>query len=237
METAIVFSKLLLAHLLGDFVLQPTSWVAEKESRRWRSLRLYLHMIVHMLISYVLLWDFNTWPYVLLIGGSHYLIDLLKIYFQKRRPRLWFLLDQVLHILVLSSVCYLYVCPHIEIDNFIQSIPWLHITAFIFVTYPASVFIKVFFLPWTFIKLNERIDGLKSAGQWIGIMERILILTFIIVNQWEAVGFLLAAKSIFRFGDLKDNKEVYLTEYILIGTLISFSIAIFTGIALNYFTA
>jgi hypothetical protein len=34
--------------------------------------------------------------------------------------------------------------------------------------------------------------------------------------------FLLAVKSIFRFGDLKESKDVKLTEYILIGTLLSF---------------
>ncbi len=30
----ILFLKLLLAHLLGDFVFQPTSWVADKKKKR-----------------------------------------------------------------------------------------------------------------------------------------------------------------------------------------------------------
>ena len=42
---------------------------------------------------------------------------------------------------------------------------------------------------------------------------------------------MLAAKSIFRFGDLKENKDIRLTEYILIGTLLSFGIGILTGMA------
>ena len=50
------------------------------------------------------------------------------------------------------------------------------------------------------------------------------------MNHWEAVGFLITAKSVFRFGDLKESKHRKLTEYILIGTLISFGIAIITGI-------
>ncbi|MFV0501856.1 MAG: hypothetical protein ACK5MH_09735 [Bacteroidales bacterium] len=45
----------------------------------------------------------------------------------------------------------------------------------------------------------------------------------------SGIGFLLAAKSIFRFGDLKDSKDRKLTEYILIGTLLSFAVAIATG--------
>jgi hypothetical protein len=39
----------------------------------------------------------------------------------------------------------------------------------------------------------------------------------------------LAAKSIFRFGDLKESKDRKLTEYVLIGTLLSFGIAIAVG--------
>jgi len=61
-------------------------------------------------------------------------------------------------------------------------------------------------------------------------LERLLIFTFVVTGHWEAIGFLIAAKSVFRFGDLKESKERKLTEYILIGTLLSFGIAMITGI-------
>ncbi len=35
MEIALL--KLLLAHILGDFFLQPSSWVAEKEKKKLKS--------------------------------------------------------------------------------------------------------------------------------------------------------------------------------------------------------
>jgi hypothetical protein len=44
-------------------------------------------------------------------------------------------------------------------------------------------------------------------------------------GHFEAIGFLIAAKSIFRFGDLKEAKDLKMTEYVLIGTLLSFGIA------------
>jgi hypothetical protein len=50
------------------------------------------------------------------------------------------------------------------------------------------------------------------------------------MNFWEGIGFLLAAKSIFRFGDLKDKQDIKLTEYILIGTLLSFGIGILSAL-------
>src|SRR5690606_2679655 len=46
---------------------------------------------------------------------------------------------------------------------------------------------------------------LYKAGRWIGIIERVLVLSFVFIQQFGAVGFLLAAKSVFRFGDLKEG--------------------------------
>jgi hypothetical protein len=74
---------------------------------------------------------------------------------------------------------------------------------------------------------NEK--SLNQAGKYIGILERIFVFIFVITGKWEGIGFLLAAKSVFRFGDLKESKDRKLTEYILKGTLLSFGIAIATG--------
>lgn len=60
---------------------------------------------------------------------------------------------------------------------------------------------------------------------------------FIITNHWEGIGFLIAAKSVFRFGDLSQAKDRKLTEYILIGTLLSFGLAIVFGIGYEYVLA
>ena len=73
--------------------------------------------------------------------------------------------------------------------------------------------------------------------KYIGILERVLIFVFILTNHFEAVGFLLAAKSIFRFGDLKEAQDLKLTEYVLIGTLLSFGIAIVTAMLAQMFMA
>jgi hypothetical protein len=47
-----------------------------------------------------------------------------------------------------------------------------------------------------------------------------------------AVGFLITAKSIFRFGDIREHRQMMLAEYIIIGTLMSFAYGIF----LSYLT-
>jgi len=72
---------------------------------------------------------------------------------------------------------------------------------------------------------------LRNAGRLIGITERFLVLTFMLLNQFAAIGFLIAAKSILRF----QGKESIKTEYVLIGTMLSFGLAIGTGLVIQLF--
>jgi hypothetical protein len=72
-------------------------------------------------------------------------------------------------------------------------------------------------------------ESLEKAGRFIGSVERLIAITLVLYNQYEAVGFLIAAKSILR---LKDG-ELKTSEYVLIGTLLSFGIAIAMGGLLN----
>ncbi len=56
-----------------------------------------------------------------------------------------------------------------------------------------------------------------------------LVLAFIFTGNFTGVGFLVAAKTIFRIGDLTKNNDMKLTEYMMLGTLMSFSIALIVG--------
>ncbi|MGB6037763.1 MAG: DUF3307 domain-containing protein, partial [Cryomorphaceae bacterium] len=81
---------------------------------------------------------------------------------------------------------------------------------------------------------DEENQSLPAAGKYIGMLERLFIFAFVVLNQWSAIGFLITAKSVFRFGDLSRAKDRKLTEYILIGTLLSFGLAILTGLVYQY---
>ena len=50
-----LFLKLLLAHILGDFVFQSEKWVKDKEEKKIKSSKLYLHIIIHAFILLFLL--------------------------------------------------------------------------------------------------------------------------------------------------------------------------------------
>lgn len=72
------------------------------------------------------------------------------------------------------------------------------------------------------IEESKQIDGLKNGGLYIGLLERAIVMFLMLINQPTGVGFLITAKSILRFGDIKDAHQRKATEYIIIGTFMSF---------------
>jgi Protein of unknown function (DUF3307) len=220
----ILLLKLMLAHLIGDFILQPSSWVKAKEKKKLKAWQLYAHMLIHCVLIMLLVWDLDFIIPALFIMLSHGIIDVVKLYYQKESTeRLWFALDQLLHLSILVAVWYLTENPVLVFD--LNTINLLYIIAVVFITTPASIIIKTLISQWTPITDKPRNASLQHAGLYIGILERLMVFTFTVTNHWEAVGFLIAAKSVFRFGDLKESRELKLTEYVLIGTLLSFGIA------------
>ena len=230
----IIFVKLLLAHFLGDFLLQPNSWVVDKESKKQKSIYLYVHTFLHGILAWFLVGEIAFGKWALLLAITHGLIDFLKLYFQNiKTKRTWFILDQMLHLIVICIITLFYTNNTVDLSAFGTRF-WLLITGFLFLTKPASIIIKNIISIWTPEDKTKSDDSLANAGNYIGILERLFVFYFIISGHFEAIGFLLAAKSIFRFGDLKEAKDRKLTEYVLIGTLLSFGIALLTGILIQF---
>lgn len=223
----ILLIKLLLAHFAGDFIFQPHSWVREKELKKHRSLKLYFHVLIHGALIFLLVGDPGFWLPVLVIVITHYLIDLAKVAFQKTHNKgSWFLADQLLHLLVIGIVWYGVDDTRLIVNTQQAEGILIIFTAALFLTNPASVIIRMVISQWTPDTLHSVNGSLPDAGKFIGFLERLMVLAFILLDHWEAVGFLLAAKSVFRFGNLKESHDRKLTEYVLIGTLLSFAIAI-----------
>jgi len=230
--TLAILIKLILAHLIGDFFLQTTKSVKSKEADKLKSAALYYHILIHGALAFIAVWDLGLWYIPLIIMITHLLIDAGKLYWTNKKNKRWlFLLDQVAHIAVIIGLFY-FLNP--EIFAFDIAIPvrfWIFVVCLVFLTTPVSIALKMFFTRWKLDPKETGFNSLKNAGNWIGIIERLLVFIFIIAGQFGAVGFLLAAKSVFRFGDLNRKDNMKLTEYVLIGTLLSFGVAILTGLA------
>lgn len=234
----IVLIKLLLAHFLGDFVLQPTSWVRDKEFKKIKSPKLYLHVLIHGFLAFILLWDTYYWILVLQLVVIHYKIDLAKLYFQQPANNTkWFFIDQFAHVLSIVGLWILWEKSTFSMSNFeLSDSWWVYLTALIFLTFVSGLVIQILLEKWSPALGLDNDSSLQNAGKYIGILERLFVFTFVVTNNWGAIGFLIAAKSVFRFGDLKESKDRKLTEYILIGTLLSFGIAIAIGILVLHLT-
>ena len=102
MTGSVWLTKLVLAHLLTDFVFQPAGWVADRNEKHFASGKLYLHGLVTAVVACIFI-GWTYWPAVSIILVTHILIDGWKSYRPKKIR--YFLIDQLLHLGVIA-VCW-----------------------------------------------------------------------------------------------------------------------------------
>jgi hypothetical protein len=231
----------IFAHLLGDFILQTGAMVRHKKRLKSRSWMLYLHCIIHGILVYLFAPGWNLWIIPLLVILTHFIIDLWKL--NQSEGVVYFIIDQVLHIVVLFLLWCLFVAPSGWLPkNWVSLLhsqaAWAIAAGYLMVTFPLSLLLATATQRWR----REAEEGgmrssisLNEAGKWIGIFERILVFTFVVSSHFEGIGFLIAAKSILRFNDIKGHEARKEAEYILIGTLMSFSFSILVGLLVRSF--
>lgn len=212
-------AALFLAHVAADFVLQTNAMVDTKSS----PLTLARHGAVVLLTAVLATATLSPWLLALTI--AHLVIDLIKT----RAPRsLWpFMFDQGAHAATL-----LLAAPLIQTGWTAGTTAIMALTAgAILATRAGGFAIGLLMQPWA----AEAI-GLSGAGRVIGNLERALIFLLILSGQTQNIGFLIAAKSVLRFGTVSDDRKV--SEYVIIGTLASvcwaIAAALMTTMLLNH---
>lgn len=248
--------NLLVVHILCDFYLQTNSSCANKVSHSANGYALWLHTIIIGLLSFIAVWDIKAWWIVLLIMLSYLIIDWLKSALQikydiykldcseglkkgsnNRYNLYFFVADQFMHILVIVGIaCYWY-----NMNREWSQFQWLQTAIY---SHPIWVYTSVAFLlilrPVNILILQmlescklgdddcSDNQGYFHAGALIGYTERSLILIFVILSQYEAIGFLIAAKSILRFSEASSGNVK--SEYVLSGTLLSLLFSLLIGL-------
>lgn len=221
-----------IAHLLADFTFQKESLANDKDEHGFSSKYLKWHILITLILSWILSFQWLFICASIAIAAIHWIIDGFKkelIKF-KKISNYTFIIDQTLHLLVIIGITLVYrhlfkISPFIQIP--IHTYQLLIIAGYLLCTKPANMIIKAIFKMYK-IGLDDKGSDILNAGKLIGISERIITLTLILYGQFEAVGFIIAGKSILRYKETDTSK----TEYVLIGTLLSFGIAILTGIGL-----
>jgi len=237
MTFAAIFLCFFTGHLIGDFLLQTDRLVEDKR----RLGVLLLHAGAVTLVSFLLCGLWRRWEILVVILATHATIDFIKTRIDKKG--LWpFIVDQSAHLLVLIGLA-----AWIRMSagsagfwmrlwgvNYLKALVVLG--GLILVVRAGAIFIGFAVQDLQSQLERARKDaagaqepgllslrlGFPQGGRLIGQLERTLILLFVLVDQPAGIGFLIAAKSVFRFGEVKDAANRMEAEYIIIGTLWSF---------------
>jgi hypothetical protein len=240
------FLALLLAHLLADFPLQ-SSWMIRNKTRNF--LALSLHGAMHYVLTWACLMFFARLPFLsirtqgIVVGCLvlHLVIDRLKGLLIARSviPDNWrtFLLDQALHLVTLVIAASF--ITRTGILAWMAGVTPLSSPARARILETAIIYAAVVFGGGYLVRYltrdmapdiaEETPAQLENAGLYIGWIERALVITAMAMQSPALVGLILTGKSIARLPEFKATR---FAEYFLIGTLLSFSLAVLGGIAL-----
>ncbi len=224
------FVALLFAHVVADYVLQPAWIVARKHDPRI----LLTHVAVVLAVSMAAIGRVDA-PAVLALGAAHLVIDAIKTW-AVRDSLATHLADQAAHVASIAAVAFW--APALWQSGLWASGIWgnaasvvphlMVLVAGFIVTTRAGAF-AIARLMATHLPPQSDTDGLPKGGLTIGLLERGLIFVLILAGQAAGIGFLIAAKSILRFGTVSENRAA--SEYVIIGTLASFGWAISVTLA------
>ncbi len=106
----------------------------------------------------------------------------------------------------------------------------LVLVAYVLTTWPAGQLVSWLMRRWATANFPTD-EGTQRVGRHIGYVERIIMVTFVLGGHYDAVGLLIAAKSILRVSDERARQQ---TEYILLGTLLSVAAALLLAMATRY---
>lgn len=227
----------LMVHIIFDFYLQPKKWVKAKKEYTYRSIELYFHSLLHGIALFVpaivlgIDWR-STTCLITIVAVSHFIIDLWKVRTTNGDKFSYFIIDQTLHVSVLAAIAFhmtdgLTIDAVLKHDKFSDGV--VVAFAYLLILKPTSIVISGVLKKYPISSKGTDNNGLIAGGELIGYLERLLILTFTLVGSYSAVGFVLAAKSIFRFGELNKSADRSMTEYVLIGSLVSVVITTLIG--------
>jgi hypothetical protein len=207
-----LFLKLILAHLIADFILQFEELYQLKVRSFWGQI---LHALTHGLVALALLYPYLDLPLIwLFVAGLvlvHLVQDLFKYSFTKRKPSntfIYFMIDQLCHVLVISTI-FLFPISHkvrgfpnsALLDFFYRTNDWtLDVIFFITLTFAGSYVLNAF--AKSYLKGHPPLYLITSMEMAHAILERSLIAVILLVNPLPPWGLLLIpCVGIFRFPD------------------------------------
>lgn len=239
-----VFGCFLLFHMLFDFYFQSNKMADEKEYSR---IALGMHCVVYAAgatATVALLFEASAIAIVAsftVLALSHWIIDgslRRTIAGLDISPVGRFLIDQVLHIIILLILsvlcCHLWAVRPIALNLLgAHGVELSWISTLCFCGRPCSIVIAKVLQFLRNPGVEQSADtSTAHSGKWIGIFERLIVAALSLMSQYSAIAFIFTAKSIARFKQLESDKDF--AEVYLLGSLASVFLAMASAILFSY---
>lgn len=258
-----IFSLLILAHVLADFTLQPSVISRKKKDKL---LYLLLHVLIYGVLSFLLTigyFNLRLLAGLIVLAVGHGIIDRFKVLLQRKYyiddNRDYgmilevFLADQLFHIAFIALVVSFFqdLTPVISSEQVIEiltsfvpllSYDQLYNWNFSFIILALAILVfnmkgGTIFVRSLLLKYGSDIAERGGKGKAIGNLERLLIIAFILFGVYSLIGFVFTAKSVIRFKEVEISPDQEFVEYYLIGSLGSIFLAVISGFALKQLLA
>jgi len=138
-EFMFLFWRLILAHFMGDFLLQPNK-LAYWKQQSWEGVLVHSSIVTAVSVLCTIDYIGTLYPWLIVLGISHFVIDQIKMMCIKHSPRwdtiICFSADQITHLVVVYAISMhcasIMVLPPAE--------TWMMIcSAIVFLTYPVTI--------------------------------------------------------------------------------------------------
>jgi hypothetical protein len=226
-------TALITAHLLGWLISQAT-WIAWRRRQLWA---LVLRASIVTSVSYALLGSF-LWQILLVVFFAHLVANRIEAH-RPLRSLTKLSAIQIAHLAILLALAFRF--PGAAQNGWwvANLAPGLSGWYFASLTFISGLILCVPVGGNLIARLTARfadeisgndITGLRRGGQYIGWLERSLVMLLLLINQPNGIGFLIAAKSVLRFGEIRDQGQRKVAEYIIIGTFLSFGWALLISV-------
>lgn len=165
--------RLLLGHVVADFILQSRAMVKEKGKGTWRSPMLYWHSGVYTAVIFVAASRWGQWFWIIpLFFSTHVLIDGWKA---SRGSRISaFIVDQLAHLALLIAACFALLGWTPDPWRYFYRQIWnsprilVVVLGYLIVLWPVGRMMNVLTSPFRRQLGDEKSRGLELAGLWIG---------------------------------------------------------------------
>lgn len=247
-DPLLLFLALAFAHILSDFPWQTERMVAQKQEGArdttkqgsGRFIGYIKHGSVLLATSIIFAspwWSRRVIAAVLITIFAHLLLDYLKCRYFPETTVSILLGDQAIHFLIIFVALKVTGVDASEVVRYRLERVWesyrypaaIISSGYVISIWVAGTLVRVFLN--TIGPFGGIDEGLRDAGKHIGQLERFLVTTLTILEQYSAIAFVFAAKSIARFKKIEETPMF--AEYYLAGTLASVSLGILAGLGIK----